>query len=272
MSPVYGKEPEIDLWPFTVAVLCGTDTVFGTEMAKLMSGVFIFSAVLYVLQYLPLMAGYVMCLIVPDRFGTRFQLKVLLALAFVNALVVVAFMLLPMLGAHRYVNLPFLAPEVAMMEMNGERTETLVTAWLHMPLLDVFSAVLMTFLQYLEPALIATFVHAVGKAIKSDDLEAGGLIAIKLAFSQIFIRVVWLMASLCGTSLVLLWALRAIYLIGVGFFIGQMIYTVRLLLGIAAVVEDQLGDEADSLAARPKEDDEEDDDEDEEDDEEEEDE
>ena len=81
--------------------------------------------------------------------------------------------------------------------------------------------------------------------LKSQDLEGKGLKAMKLAFSQLFIQATWLMASVCGTSVVLLWTLRFIYTVAVGFFAYQLIFTITTLLTIGAVVEEQLGDEAD---------------------------
>jgi hypothetical protein len=38
-----------------------------------------------------------------------------------------------------------------------------------------------------------------------------------------------------------------VYVIGVGFFIGQMIYIIRVCLSVRSVVFEQLGDEAEQL-------------------------
>jgi hypothetical protein len=254
-SPDAGKALETDLWSFTVNIISGA------AFADSMRAVYIIAAVLSLLQVGPLLAGYVMCLAVPDRFGTRLQLKVLLGLTFFNAIFLVVFKLLPMLGVIRYVNLPFMAPQVVMLEMNAERCETLLTTWLRSPLLEVYASILMTFLLFLEPALIATFIYAVSKSIKSDELEGSSLIAVKLAFAQIFIQVAWLMTSLCGSTVVLLWSLRAIYVLGFCFFVGQLVFTTILLFKVAPTVEEQLGDDADAPGAGSDEDYEEDEDE-----------
>jgi uncharacterized membrane protein len=229
---------DLDLYAYAVAVIAGAswaDTMIW--LARL-------SQVLMLLLYGPLLAGYVTCLAVPDRFGARLQLKVLLGLALINALILIVFKLLPMFGITHYTLIPFVMPEVTMLEMNAERNESLVSFWLKVPFLEVFLAILLTLVHYLEPAMIATFVHNAGKSLKSEELEATGLKAMMLGYSQLFIQTAWLMASLCGTSVVLLWALRLLYVVGAGFFVYQLMCTITALLSVSGVVEEQLGDEA----------------------------
>jgi hypothetical protein len=238
-----GKAAGFDLATFAVGI------VAGDSWTSLMLTVARLAQVLSLLAYGPLLAGYVICLAVPDRFGTRLQLKVIFSLALLNIISLIVFKLLPLFGVIRYTLLPFVMPEVAMLEMNAERTESLLGFWLKSPVLEVYLATLLTLLHYLEPAMIATFVHSVGMAVKSEGLEVNGLKAMKLSFSQLFIQAIWLMASVCGTSVVLLWTLRFVYTIAVGFFAYQMIFTITTLLSISAVVEEQLGDEADQPAS-----------------------
>jgi hypothetical protein len=87
----------------------------------------------------------------------------------------------------------------------------------------------------------------VAKGLKSYELEERALTAMKLAFSQIYVQIAWMLLALCGTSEVLLIVLRFIYMIGMGFFIGQMIYTILMLFSVRSVVYQQLGDEAQRL-------------------------
>jgi hypothetical protein len=233
-----GKAAGFDLATFAVGI------VAGDSWTSLMLTVARLAQVLALLAYGPLLAGYVICLAVPDRFGTRLQLKVIFSLALVNIISLIVFKLLPLFGVLRYTLLPFVMPEVAMLEMNAERSESLIGIWLKAPTIEVYLATLLTLLHYLEPALIATFIHSIGMAVKSEELEGNGLKAMKLSFSQLFIQATWLMASVCGTSVVLLWTLRFIYTVAVGFFAYQLIFTITTLLSIGAIVEEQLGDEA----------------------------
>jgi hypothetical protein len=237
-SPADTADPgNLDIASFAVAVITGDAWVDSMLLVVRLA------LVLAVLAYLPLLAGYVTCLVVPNRFGTRLQLMVLLALALINAVLLLVFRLLPMFGVVRYTILAIIMPEVGMTEMNTDRYETLTTFWLKSPVLEVNLVAIVTFLHYLEPALIATFIHAVGKSVKSEQLEASGLTAMMLGFSQIFIQTVWLMASWCGTSMVLIWVLRFVYTLGAAFFVYQLIYTITLLFGIRGVIEEQLGEE-----------------------------
>ena len=162
------------------------------------------SQTLYLLQYIALAAGYVLCLAVPNRFGARFQLYVLLGLAFFNGLAGLAFKVLPMFGLYRYVILPFAVPEVVLISMNAERVESLYTFFLRWPAFESYVAILLTTLHYLEPALIATFINTIGIGTKHILVEEKGKTLMKLGYSQLFAQAAWMMACLCGTSIVLM--------------------------------------------------------------------
>ena len=149
-----GKTGSFDLATYAIALVAGDSST------NLMMTVARLAQVLALLAYGPLLAGYVICLAVPDRFGTRLQLKVILGLALLNIISLIVFKLLPLFGVVRYTLLPFLVPEVAMLEMNAERTESLIGIWLKAPIIEVYLATLLTLLHYLEPAMIATFFIA----------------------------------------------------------------------------------------------------------------
>jgi hypothetical protein len=98
--------------------------------------------------------------------------------------------------------------------------------------------------------MIGVFLRACGKALKSEDLEARAMTVMNLGFSQLYIQIAWIMLALCGTSEVLLTVLRVVYTIGMGFFIGQLIYTIFVLFTVRGVVFTQLGDEAEEILSR----------------------
>jgi hypothetical protein len=248
--PESGKPADMDYTMYAVALLSGN------SMAGFMIWMVRLSQVAYLLMYFLLITGYILCLAAPPRGGTRLQLTVLLCLALSNALFGIAFKLLPLLGAYEYTILPAVVPEIEMISMNAERIESIYTFWLHWPFLEIFWTLLLNLLFYLEPAMIAVFLRAVAKGLKSDVLEAKAMKLMRLAFSQLYIQLAWMLMALCGTSEVLLTVLRVVYTIGVGFFIGQLVYTIIVLFTVPSVVYAQLGDEAERLLAQVEEEDE----------------
>jgi hypothetical protein len=250
VSPIdSGRPADLNYCMYAVALLSGN------SMADFMIWIVRLSQVLYLLMYLLLLGGYGLCLAAPNQYGTRLQVGVLFALALANALFGIAFKLLPMLGVYEYTILPVAVPEVELISLNAGRMESLYTFWLHWPVLEVYWALLMTIMFYLEPAMIAVFIRAVAKGLNSVVLEEKAMTAMKLAFSQIFVQIAWTLLALCGTSEVLLTVMRIIYMIGMGFFIGQLIYTVLVLFTVRGVVFEQLGDEAERLLSEDQGDD-----------------
>ena len=241
-SPVdSGRPADLNYCLYAVALLSGN------SMADFMIWVVRLSQVLYLLMYLLLLGGYGLCLAAPNQYGTRLQIGVLFALALANALFGIAFKLLPMLGVYEYTILPIAVPEVELISLNAGRMESIYTFWLRWPILEVYWALLMTIMFCLEPAMIAVFVRSVARGLKSAVLEEKAMTAMKLAFSQIFVQIAWMLLALCGTSEVLLTVMRIVYMIGMGFFIGQLIYTILVLFTVRGVVFEQLGDEAERL-------------------------
>jgi hypothetical protein len=251
-----GNAPSLDLVSYGIAI------VTGNSWATAMTWLIRVSQLLYLLQYAVLIAGYAICLVVPKRYGSRLQLIVLLAVAIFNALVALGLKILPTLGVYRYTILPFVVPEVVLVQMNAERVDSLYTMWLRLPALETTLALFLTVIHYLEPALIATFIRTVGLGTKSDDLEGRGLTLMKLSYGQLYAQIAWMMACLCGTSVVLLWVLRFLYFICVFFFAYQMLLTIVTLFTVPRVVVEQLGDQPGSAGAMEDEGDEDEEDED----------
>jgi hypothetical protein len=93
-----------------------------------------------------------------------------------------------------------------------------------------------------------------------------------IGLAQVFAQLAYQMLSITGSSDVLQWVLRAVYMIGAGFFIGQMVWYAKFFFGMPGRIEKELSE--DGQPPRPSfrdetdeedEDDEEDDDEEEED-------
>ena len=100
---------------------------------------------------------------------------------------------------------------------------------------------------YLEPAMVGVFLRGVARGLKSDELEAKALSIMRMGFSQLYVQLTFMMVAMCGTSEVLLTVLRAIYVIGMGFFIGQLVYTAIVCFKVPGIVMAQLGDQAQEL-------------------------
>src|SRR5262249_49138315 len=130
-----------------------------------------------------------------------------------------------------------------MVEMNADRIESIYTFWLHWPPLELFWALIMLLVLYMEPAMIGVFLRGVAKGLKSDVLEEKAMTIMKLGFSQMFIQMAYMILALCGTSEVLLTVLRFVYMIGMGFFIGQLVYTAMACFSVPGIVVAQLGDQ-----------------------------
>src|SRR5262249_11463035 len=104
--PPHGQAPPPGPWRFAIA-LVGV-TFWGTRMIWLVR----LSQLLFLFLCPVLLAGYFICLVVPDRYGTRLQLFVLMGLSLANAFFLLVFRLLPMFGVYEYTILPFAVPEV----------------------------------------------------------------------------------------------------------------------------------------------------------------
>jgi hypothetical protein len=239
--PEYPGAPSLNYCTYAVTLISGN--FWGTFMLWLVR----FSQVIYLLMYFLLVTGYVLCLAAPQRYGTRLQLGVLLALAAGNAFFGIFFRLLPMMGLYEYTILPIAVPEVVLVEMNSERIESIYTFWLHVPMLELYWALLLNMMFFLEPAMVGVFLRAVAKGIKSDDLEEKAMRIMKMGFSQLYVQLAFMLVALCGTSAVLLMVLRFVYAIGMGFFIGQLIYTAVVCFTVPGIVLNQLGDQAQEL-------------------------
>jgi hypothetical protein len=169
-----------------------------------------------------LIAGYSMCLPVPPRFGTRGQVYALLTLGSLNVLFTLLFRLLPTFGAMDYMLVPVALPEVAMVDANTEREVPLAVALSSLPFLDytLSFVVLLTF--FAEPLLLAIFLRSIALSMRGEELEKTSSGMIRLAVGQAFIWLAYIMVMICGSSDMLLWLLRVVYLLAASFFLGQL--------------------------------------------------
>ena len=202
------------------------------------------------------LTGYLMAKPVPDRFGTRLQLKLLIIFCCLNLVLVLALRILPLCGLFPGW-IPLLTPEVALTEANISRALPLHVFWSFSGFWVEFFTQIILFIQYLEPILFGVFIWTIGLCIKEDDMAEAGLGLSKIGFGVFFLLLSFHVVSCCGTSDVLVAVLRIIYILWVCFSFGWIYRFVTVLLvardtldkriyGVAYIDEDEEeGDEED---------------------------
>jgi hypothetical protein len=184
--------------------------------------------------------GYFMCLKVPNRYGTRGQVIALLSVAGASFFVTFLFKFLPMTGLMRYTLIPFLAPEVGMLQLNTQRLEPVHITWGGAPFIELFFTILFQMVVLAEPVLVAIFLRGIGTYLKVDSLLEASEGLIRLGLGTAFTWVAYLLLMNAGTSEPLLLTLRAIYVLGTAFFLGQLIWLALVLVRSRESIERML--------------------------------
>jgi hypothetical protein len=234
----------------------------------------ILAAVLSLFQLIVWIAGYAVCLKVPDRYGSQGQLKALLALGAVNFFVILIFKLLPALGIINYVLVPYAVPEVSMVDANIDRDPTLWVFWSGAPFWEMILNVVLLCLFYAQPVFMGVFVWSIGMALRENPVIEKGQGLVVLTFGIAFALLSFHLLSMTGTSGVALGILRVIYGVWIGFTILLLVRMPMAFQATRSVLQKYLDgaemkDEDDALAedkprrkrkARPARDEEDDDD------------
>jgi hypothetical protein len=212
-----GVVQDLDRASFFLSLISGSD-FFGTARALM-----IVAQILALVQSALWMTGYGLCLAVEDRMGARGQLVFLFCLSGVNLLLNVFLWLLPILGAIRYVLVPYFAPEIATHEINIERVVPVHVQWSALPTLEIFLSIIVYTLQLLEPIMIGVFIWTLGHLLRDEPVEKKALGLMHMGFGVLFLMLAYHMYAVAGTSSVLIKVLRVIYLIWFGFQIGVIV-------------------------------------------------
>jgi hypothetical protein len=189
-------------------------------------------------------AGYVFCLAVPPRYGTRGQSMTLLVLGGLNILMTLLMKVLPMSGAMDFVMVPLLGSEMSMNEASIERMIPLHAFWSTSGFWEMFVAIVVQACFFAEPILFAVFLRSVGLSMKDDEwLEPRAIFLMRLGFGQFFILLSFLLLSMAGTSEVLRLVLIVFYLLWQGFLLGFIINFIITMIKARQRVAYLLGDE-----------------------------
>jgi DNA-directed RNA polymerase subunit RPC12/RpoP len=232
--PVAGQSRRLYVADFCVGLIAGSHLF---TVGKIL---LIFSISLLLIELIVAAIGFVICLKGPREFGARLLVQTGLVLSGLNFLLILVFQLLPLTGLIRYTLIPYLAPEVAMMAANTERVDPIHIAWGSVPLLDVFLALLFQMLILIQPVLIACYLRAIARALKIESLQQQAEGMIRLGLGTAFAWLAYLLLMNSGSSEVLLMVLRAIYLLGTAFFLGELVWLTMVLLGSRVRIEQVL--------------------------------
>jgi hypothetical protein len=197
-------------------------------------------SILYVFQAFLWMGGYGFCMAAPRRNGMLGQCIAAMVLGFFNLVFVFTFKLLPAVGAHNYVMIPYVTPEIAMTEYNMERMVPIHVLWSGAPFWENFCNVLMRVMQYFEPAMFCIFVWSAGLVMKDKGVEESGHGRTQLCLGTLFILLCYHLLSLCGASPVLVQVLRVVYGLWFFFALVFMLQYVMLLMKARAVLYDKI--------------------------------
>jgi phage FluMu protein Com len=235
--PERGHGWDVDALDIYLGMIVGKDFLGFARLCLTLSSVF------YFFHALCWVAGYGFLLPVPRRFGMFGQVLLMLALAVFNAILLFSFKLLPVLGAHGYVMIPLVTPEIAMTEYNMERMVPIHVLWAGGAWPAFFESVgciIIKTLVYLEPTIMSVFVWSAGVAIKDDTIEQGGKGRVEMSLGTLFIIVCYHLLSLCGASPMLVIVLRVIYTLWFFFLIIFMLQFAMLMLKFRAVLYDKI--------------------------------
>jgi len=214
--------------------------IVGNNYLGLAQGCLTISSLLYFVQAACWVFGYILCLAVPRRFGMGGNIITCLVLAVFNAIFVLVFRLLPVVGAIQYIMIPFVVPEISLTEYNMERLVPINVLWSGAPFWDNFLNVIIRFSLTLEPTIFCVFLWSVGLAVKDEGLEQSGRSLTQMILGTFFIQLAFFMLSICGASPVLVMVLRVIYVVWYGFVFGYLFFLCSVLLNARKVLEEKI--------------------------------
>jgi hypothetical protein len=176
---------------------------------------------------------------VPNRFGSRLQVKALMWLGGINIAFGLFFKILPMATGFGPALLPLIVPELSMVQANAERSLPLQAFWMTSPFWETVLSILVQITFWVQPVLIACFLWTCGKILKEERIDEKAQSLGEMAAGVYFIWFAHLMIGIAGTTDVLLTVLKVIYILGMGFFIGFLAYF-AVMLNQTRVILDKL--------------------------------
>jgi hypothetical protein len=229
--PDVGHSRSLDRTDFAVGL------VAGDSFAGLAAWLWRVALLLTLVQTIVTFIGYFFCRAVPAGPGTKRLPVVGLSVAGASFVIVFFFKFLPMARLYNFTMMPFLAPEVGMLQANAGRLDAILVTWSGAPLLEMFFSLLFHLLLLAEPLLIGMFLRAVSLYLKIESLQQTSEGVIRLSLGTAFVWLAYLLLMNAGTSEVLLLTLRAVYLLGTGFLFGLLLWLPFVLLRSRVSIE-----------------------------------
>ncbi len=219
-APLPAKEAFWDIDSLNIYI----GIVSGPGFLGFAKGVMIACFVLYFGQTVLNCVGYGFYLSVPERMSMFGQTITMYVLNFLNLLPMFFLKLLPVAGAYSYVMLPYVVPELPMIQYNIERCIPIQVLWCVSPFWEYLCVIVINFVFYLEPLLGLYFIWCTGLVIKEDRVAQGGQGLIQLLLGIYFIQLGFHLFSICGTSPVLVIVVRVLYIL---WYCFTMLFIVR---------------------------------------------
>jgi hypothetical protein len=187
----------------------------------------IVNLILYPIQVLLWLLGCILCLPVPRHHGTLGLLITFMVLAGFNLLFYFFFRLLPTTGLYRYYLIPYFIPEVMFTEYNMDRVYPFFMLWSPSPFWESILAIFLQFIYFLQPIIGVIFLWCCATTLKATRVEDNANGVAMTGFSQYFLWLAFVMIALCGTTPVLVWVLRVLYVM---WYSALMMFIVRYAL------------------------------------------
>jgi hypothetical protein len=183
--------------------------------------------ILYPIQAILWVVGFILCFPVPRHHGTLGLLITFLVLGGFNFLFFLFFRLLPTTGLYRYYLIPYFIPEVMIAEYNMDRLYPFFMLWSPTPFWESLLAIFLQFIFILQPIIGVVFIWCCATTLKNIRIEENADGIAVTGFGQYFLWLSMLMIALCGTSPVLVWVLRILYVMWYSFL---MMFIIRFAL------------------------------------------
>jgi hypothetical protein len=204
--------------------------LYGTENVKTYRTVQILLAILSIFPMVLFVIGYVAASKPPRRYGMRGQIKALMILALVNAFIVVFFRVVPLMTDKvKWGPLPYIVPELPLLNANEERFTPLHVTWMRNGYLEILTTIVFICIQWAEYVVAGAFIYTMGFTIKDEQTRDAGKSLVYVALGTAFLFIVYHLASLAGCSVLLIAVLRLVYIGVVVAQLGFISYYVSVL-------------------------------------------
>jgi hypothetical protein len=223
--PGAGTMGNLDKLRFSLGLIAGSNNL------SLFRFMYIVLSFMTLVQMAFFLMGYFTCLVVPPRFGTRGQVITMICLGIFNLLAMIGFRLLPLLGIVPYALIPYLVPEIPLIQANMERALPLHVFWSAAPFWEMLLTFTLLGCQYLEYNMGPVFIRSIGLSIKEEPVQDRAMGLLQLGFGAMFALLCYHIVSVCGTSDVIISVIRLNYLAWTGFLI---LFIVRYMLQLNA--------------------------------------